>query len=37
VVVPERLTPTAVVVAASALIHAAGLNLFDLAMWFRRG
>jgi hypothetical protein len=37
VVVPERLTPTEVVVAASALIHAAGLNLFDLAMWFRRG
>ena len=29
-------TPTEVVVAASEMVRAANLNLFDLAMWYRR-
>jgi hypothetical protein len=32
----QALTATEVVVAASELIRAANLNLFDVAMWFRR-
>jgi hypothetical protein len=33
----ERVTPTDVVVTASDIIRAAGLNLWDVSMWFRRG
>jgi hypothetical protein len=33
---PEKVTPTDVVVAVSEIVKAAGLNLFDLSMWFRR-
>ena len=36
VVTPEHITPTDVVVTVSALIRAAGLNLWDLSMWFNR-
>jgi hypothetical protein len=36
VVTPEQVTPTDVVVTVSALIRAAGLNLWDLSMWFNR-
>jgi hypothetical protein len=36
VVTPELITPTDVVVTVSALIRAAGLNLWDLSMWFNR-
>jgi hypothetical protein len=32
----ERVTPTEVVTIVSEMIRIAGLNLFDLAMWFRR-
>jgi hypothetical protein len=32
----ESVTPTDVVVTVSAMIRAAGLNLFDLSMWFNR-
>jgi hypothetical protein len=32
----ERVTPTEVVTVVSEMIRAAGLNLFDLSMWFRR-
>ncbi|HYF20927.1 MAG TPA: hypothetical protein VEA40_23885 [Ramlibacter sp.] len=32
----QALTATEVVVAASELIRAANLNLFDVAMWYRR-
>jgi hypothetical protein len=35
-VTAERVTPTEVVTIVSEMIRAAGLNLFDLAMWFRR-
>jgi len=35
-ITPERVTPTDVVVAASDIIRAAGLNLWDVSMWFRR-
>jgi hypothetical protein len=35
-VTAERVTPTEVVTVASEMIRAAGLNLFDLSMWFRR-
>jgi hypothetical protein len=35
-IVPEKVTPTDVVVAVSEIVKAAGLNLFDLSMWFRR-
>jgi len=33
---PSRLSATEVVIAASELIRAMDLNLFDVAMWFRR-
>jgi hypothetical protein len=33
---PEAVTATETVVAACAMIRAADLNLFDMAMWFRR-
>ena len=36
VVTPALVTPTDVVVTVSALIRAAGLNLWDLSMWFNR-
>lgn len=32
----DQVTPTEVVTVASEMIRAAGLNLFDLSMWFRR-
>jgi hypothetical protein len=35
-VTPERVTPTDVVVVVSEMIRAAGLNLWDLSMWYRR-
>jgi hypothetical protein len=35
-VTPELVTPTDIVVTVSALIRAAGLNLWDLSMWFNR-
>jgi len=35
-VTPERVTPTEVVVTVSALIRGAGLNLWDVSMWFNR-
>jgi hypothetical protein len=35
-VTPERVTPTDIVVTVSALIRSAGLNLWDLSMWFNR-
>lgn len=35
-VTPEMVTPTDVVVTASALIRSAGLNLWDVSMWFNR-
>ncbi len=36
VVAPDRVTPTDIVVTASALIRAVGLNLWDVSMWFNR-
>jgi len=36
-ITPDRVTPTDVVVAVSDIIKAAGLNLWDVSMWFRRG
>jgi hypothetical protein len=33
----DRVTPTDVVVTVSDIIRAAGLNLWDVSMWFRRG
>ena len=36
VVTPALVTPTDIVVTVSALIRAAGLNLWDLSMWFNR-
>lgn len=36
-ITPQRVTPTDVVVAVSDIIRAAGLNLWDVSMWFRRG
>ena len=33
---PEDVTPTEVVTLACAVIRGAGLNLFDVAMWFGR-
>jgi hypothetical protein len=36
-VTPDLVTPTDVVVTVSDLIRAAGLNLWDVSMWFRRG
>ena len=35
-VTPERVTPTDIVVTVSALIRCAGLNLWDVSMWFNR-
>ena len=35
-VIAEHVTPTDAVVMATALIRAAGLNLWDLSMWFQR-
>jgi hypothetical protein len=35
-VIPEMVTPTDVVVTASALIRCVGLNLWDVSMWFNR-
>ena len=35
-VTPECVTPTDVVVTVSALIRSAGLNLWDVSMWFNR-
>ena len=35
-VAPEAVTATDVVVTVSAMVRAAGLNLFDLSMWFNR-
>jgi hypothetical protein len=35
-VTPSKVTPTDVVVTVSDLIRAAGLNLWDVSMWFRR-
>jgi hypothetical protein len=32
----ERITPTEVVMFVSEMLRAADLNLFDLAMWYRR-
>ena len=36
VVAPEQVTPTDIVVTVSALIRSAGLNLWDVSMWFNR-
>jgi hypothetical protein len=36
-ITPEQVTPTDVVVTVSDVIKAAGLNLWDVSMWFRRG
>jgi hypothetical protein len=36
-ITPEKVTPTDVVVAVSDVIRAAGLNLWDVSMWYRRG
>jgi hypothetical protein len=36
-ITPEKVTPTDVVVSVSDIIKAAGLNLWDVSMWFRRG
>jgi len=36
-VTPERVTPTDIVVTVSAMLRAAGMNIWDLSMWFRRG
>jgi hypothetical protein len=35
-ITPSRVTPTDVVVTVTDLIRAAGLNLWDLSMWFNR-
>ena len=35
-ITPEQVTPTDVVVAVSDIIKAAGLNLWDVSMWFNR-
>ncbi|MCY4551984.1 MAG: hypothetical protein OXC28_26925 [Defluviicoccus sp.] len=35
-VAPESATATDVVVTVTEMLHAANLNTFDLAMWFRR-
>jgi hypothetical protein len=36
-ITPSGVTPTDVVVTVSDLIKAAGLNLWDVSMWFNRG
>jgi hypothetical protein len=33
----ERVTPTDIVVTVTEMLRAAGLNLWDLSMWFQRG
>ena len=35
-ITPSRVTPTDIVVTVSDLIRAAGLNLWDVSMWFNR-
>ena len=35
-ITPSRVTPTDVVVTVSNMIRAAGLNLWDVSMWFNR-
>ena len=35
-VTPSNVTPTEIVVTVSDLIRAAGLNLWDVSMWFNR-
>ncbi len=35
-VMPEKMTPTDIVVTVTALIRAVGLNLWDLSMWVQR-
>ncbi|MGC1349334.1 MAG: hypothetical protein WA858_06095 [Xanthobacteraceae bacterium] len=35
-VTADKLTPTDVVVSVTAIVRAAGLNLWDLSMWFQR-
>ena len=35
-ITPSAVTPTDIVVTASDLIKAAGLNLWDVSMWFNR-
>jgi hypothetical protein len=35
-VLAEQITPTEIVVTVSDLIRAAGLNLWDVSMWFNR-
>jgi hypothetical protein len=35
-VTPESVTPTDIVVTVSDLIRSAGLNLWDVSMWFNR-
>lgn len=35
-VTPSAMTPTEIVVTVSDLIRAAGLNLWDVSMWFNR-
>jgi hypothetical protein len=35
-VTPELVTPTDIVVTVSALIRSAGLNLWDVSIWFNR-
>ena len=35
-ITPSSVTPTDIVVTVSGLIRAAGLNLWDLSMWFNR-
>ena len=35
-ITPSAVTPTDVVVTVSDLIRAAGLNLWDVSMWFNR-
>lgn len=35
-VTPSEVTPTEIVVTVSDLIRAAGLNLWDVSMWFNR-
>jgi hypothetical protein len=35
-VTPSDVTPTEIVVAVSDMIRAAGLNLWDVSMWFNR-
>jgi hypothetical protein len=35
-ITPSDVTPTAIVVTVSDMVKAAGLNLWDLSMWFNR-